>query len=111
MKTLTVYIVYHAVLNGIMLICYDNKYKKVNKYKKEKHKKSKKSKSSNKSPDSSSTSSSSSDDSSASGSDDSGVKRSVITGKKIKMQRDVTLQDRLQEIERAAKRHYMNSQY
>jgi hypothetical protein len=35
----------------------------------------------------------------------------VITGKKIKMHRELTTEDKLLEIERAAKRHYMNSQY
>jgi hypothetical protein len=35
----------------------------------------------------------------------------VITGKKIKMYREQTAEDQMLEIERAAKRHYMNSQY
>lgn len=55
--------------------------------------------------------SSSDESNSGSSSDDENVQRSVITGKKIRMSRDLTVEDKLLEIERAAKRHYMNSQY
>ena len=83
----------------------------------------KKSKSTHRTSDSSSSSSNSSTSSSSSsdsGSDsdsdsdsgsDAGVLRSIITGKKIKMSREQTLDDQLLELERAAKRHCMNSQY
>ena len=79
-----------------------------------KNKKEKKSKKERKTKHSSKRderSSSSSSDSSSSDSDDSNVRRSVITGKRIKMQRDMSTQDRMLEIEREAKRHFMNSQY
>lgn len=54
-------------------------------------------------------SSDSSDSSSELG--DRDAPRSIITGKRIKLDRGLTLEDRLGEIERAAKRHAMNSQY
>jgi hypothetical protein len=82
-----------------------------------KAKKSKKKRTSSKSEtetssDASSTSSSSSDgESSNDGEDGEEVRRSVITGKRIKMFRESTTEDKMLEIERAAKRHYMNSQY
>lgn len=62
---------------------------------------------------SSSSSSSSSDSDESNDSHHGGEKsrRSIITGKKIKMHREVTMEDKLLDIERAAKRHYMNSQY
>eukprot|EP01035_Chromulina_nebulosa_P019462 gene19462-25344_t len=44
-----------------------------------------------------------------SSSDNSQTIRSSITGKKIKLHRKETLEDKLMEIERAAKRHFMNN--
>jgi hypothetical protein len=51
--------------------------------------------------------------STSSSDDDDGedVRRSVITGKKIKMKIEQSLDDKMLELERAAKRHVMNSQY
>ena len=71
-------------------------------------KESKKRKSSS-SSSSDSSNSDHNDESSDDGDDD--APRSVITGKKIKMSREMTYEDRLQEIDRAAKRHFMNTQY
>mmetsp|Transcript_15900 Transcript_15900/g.23240 ORF Transcript_15900/g.23240 Transcript_15900/m.23240 type:complete len:127 (-) Transcript_15900:436-816(-) len=52
-----------------------------------------------------------SNSSSSSGSESDDAPRSIITGKKIKMNREWSTADQLLEIERAAKRHYMNSQF
>lgn len=60
---------------------------------------------------SSSSESSNSDRDDSSGDEDDDAPRSIITGKKIKMNREMTYEDRLQEIDRAAKRHFMNTQY
>lgn len=35
----------------------------------------------------------------------------MLVGKKIKMSRENTIEDQLREADRAAKRHYMNSQF
>src|SRR5690554_3986643 len=43
--------------------------------------------------------------------DDPSVRRSAITGKRIKLKRDQTAEDRAYEASRAVLRHYMNSQY
>lgn len=88
-----------------------DKHKRSKKDKKDKDKKRKDKKSSRKESSDSSSSSSSDSDSESSSSDDGNVRRSIITGKKIKMHRETSTEDRLLEIERAAKRHYMNSQY
>lgn len=52
-----------------------------------------------------------SDSDSGSSSDDSQTLRSSITGKKIKRQRDESLVDRLNAIERATKRQFMNASF
>jgi hypothetical protein len=92
----------------------DVKRRKEKKTKKEKKsKKSKKNKKDKKSKKESHSKKEAKNPSSSDSDDDSDddVPRSIITGKKIKMHRDVTMQDRLDEIERAAKRHFMNTQY
>lgn len=92
--------------------CYIPSQDKHRRSKKDKKDKKKSGKKSDKKDSSDSSSSSSSDsDSDSSSSDDGNVRRSIITGKKIKMHRETSTEDRLLEIERAAKRHYMNSQY
>lgn len=93
----------------------EKKYKKHKKEKKErKHKKDKKERKDKKkkrsaSPSSSSSSSSSDSDSDCESSSDDDVPRNCITGKKIKMYRKQTAQDKANEIERAALRHFMNA--
>jgi len=51
------------------------------------------------------------DASSSDDDDDPNVRRSVITGKRIKMKREITAEDRAYEASRAALRYYMNAQY
>ena len=86
----------------------DKKSKK-DKKKNKKHKKESKSKSHKRERES--VNDSQSESSSDSDNADDNVRRSIITGKRIKMDRELTIEDRVQEIERAAKRHYMNTQY
>ena len=74
-------------------------------HKSKKHKKESKHSSSHKHRDS--PTSSSSDHSSS----DDDCPRSSITGKKIKMHIDKTISDQINDINRAALRHSMNSQY
>lgn len=90
---------------------YQDKHKRVKKDKKKRVKERKHSSKKDRDDSGSSSSSSGSDSESSSSSDDSNVRRSIITGKKIKMHRESTAEDKLLEMERAAKRHFMNSQY
>ena len=99
-----------------------SKHKKSKKHKKsdksekksKKHKRHKKNKKKSDSDEDDSNSNSSNNNSNEDDDDDDeddNAPRSIITGKKIKMKRDLTYEDRMQEIDRAAKRHFMNTQY
>ena len=81
------------------------------KSKKEKKEKKEKSRHKKRDRESSSSSSSHSNDSDNSDNDDDDAPRSIITGKRIKLDLELTYEDRVKDIERQAKRHAMNTQY
>lgn len=87
------------------------KKKHSKKEKKKKSDKDKKDKVKSKSKKHESDKTTSVDSTSSSSDSDDDTPRSIITGKKIKMNRNLSIEDKLLEIERAAKRHYMNTQY